>query len=194
MLLVLAFAWCSVRLPCGPFPLPRSSNRTCGFPASGSQPGSCLRPRKVSRLQPKAHEAVISPQPLVGEAHVVSRPRLVLPPEPLSQPPGRVHVHGLLGRADLSEVEVVRPPGHHPVEALHDLFSGPSRVPPVRLLADPAADVPNIRLVRPGTDVPASVRRTIVPADAVSEDSHPPGKRAFPRRTVNCDSHHVIAS
>ncbi len=38
----------------------RSSNRTCGFPASGSRTRSCLRPRKAARSRGKA-----------GEAHVV---------------------------------------------------------------------------------------------------------------------------
>ena len=32
-----------------PFPRPRSSNRTCGFPASGS-PTKCLRPFRPQRL------------------------------------------------------------------------------------------------------------------------------------------------
>ncbi len=38
----------------------RSSNRMCGFPASGSRTRSCLRPRKTARSRGKA-----------GEAHVV---------------------------------------------------------------------------------------------------------------------------
>ena len=37
---------------------PCSSNRTCGFPASGSQSGSRLRPRKVPGRPRKAREAV----------------------------------------------------------------------------------------------------------------------------------------
>ncbi len=51
---------------------PRSSNRMCGSPASGSQPGSCLRPRKVSCRQRKAREAAFLPQPSVGKSHVSS--------------------------------------------------------------------------------------------------------------------------
>ncbi len=67
----LAFARCksgsrrSVSTPC-------SSNRTCGFPASGSQLGSRLRPRKVSCRQRKAREAALLPQPSVGKSHVFS--------------------------------------------------------------------------------------------------------------------------
>ena len=93
-----------------------SSNRTYGSPVSGSQSQSRLRPRKVSGLRYKAREAVGVPQPLVGEARVSPRPHLVLPPEPLSQPPGRLPIHRLVGRADLPEVKVVCPPRYHPVQ------------------------------------------------------------------------------
>ena len=63
---------------------PCSSNRTCGSPASGSQLGSRLRPRKVSGRRRKAREAAFLPQPLIGKAHVFPRSNLVLTPEPLS--------------------------------------------------------------------------------------------------------------
>ena len=40
------------------FPRPRSSNRTCGFPASGFQSRSCLRPRMALWLRPQASESI----------------------------------------------------------------------------------------------------------------------------------------
>ena len=40
------------------FPRPRSSNRTCGFPASGFQSRSCLRPRKALWLRRQASESM----------------------------------------------------------------------------------------------------------------------------------------
>ena len=40
----------------------RSSNRTCGFPASGSRTRSCLRPRIAGRSRIKAGESVLVPE------------------------------------------------------------------------------------------------------------------------------------
>ncbi len=40
---------------------PRSSNRTCGFPASGFRTRSCLRPRKAGRSHAKADKAMFCP-------------------------------------------------------------------------------------------------------------------------------------
>ncbi len=93
---------------------PRSSNRTCPTKASGLQTRSCLRPRKALGLRRKVDQAEVMPQPLVGEPHVFSGLHLVFPTEPPSQPPGRVLVHGLVGRADLAEDVVVRPAGRKP--------------------------------------------------------------------------------
>ena len=64
----------------------RSSNRMCGFPASGSRTRSCLRPRKARRALRKAREPVLLPESLVREAHILPGPRLVLTTEPLAQP------------------------------------------------------------------------------------------------------------
>ena len=79
-----AFASASIPVPIRSVSTPRSSNRTCGTTAFGSQLGSRLRPRKVPGLRRKAREAAFLPQPRVGKAHVFPRPHLVLPPEPLS--------------------------------------------------------------------------------------------------------------
>ena len=43
------------------FPHPRSSNRTCRFPASGFQLGSCLRTRKAPGPRHQANEAILCP-------------------------------------------------------------------------------------------------------------------------------------
>ena len=48
----------------------RSSNRTCGSPASGSRTRSCLRPRKARRSHRKTSQAPFIPQPPVREAHI----------------------------------------------------------------------------------------------------------------------------
>ena len=70
--------------PLVPFPDPRSSNRTCGFPASGFRTRSCLRARKGHGLPRETQEAVICAQPLFGVSHESPRPRLMLSTEPLA--------------------------------------------------------------------------------------------------------------
>ena len=70
--------------PLVPFPDPRSSNRTCGFPASGFRTRSCLRARKGHGLPRETQEAVICAQPLFRVSHESPRPRLVLSTEPLA--------------------------------------------------------------------------------------------------------------
>ena len=140
------------------------------FPHPALSPDHAFAHGRSLVVCPRRTKAAAVPQPFVGEAHVSSRPHLVLPPEPLSQPPGRVLVYRLVGRADLPEGEVVCPAGHHPVEALYDPLCGPAHIPPVRVRADPAADALNARLARPGPDVPAPVRWAIVPADAVPKE------------------------
>ena len=101
---------------------PRSSNRTCRFPASGSRTRSCLRPREAGRLPLQAHEAEVIPQPLARVVHVSPRLHLVLPTQPLAQPLDRVCVHGAIRRAYLSQLEVVRPAEQSSVQPLHHLF------------------------------------------------------------------------
>ena len=46
-------------------------------------------------------EPVIGPEPLGREAHVFPGPHLVLTAEPLAQPPCRMLINRLVGRADL---------------------------------------------------------------------------------------------
>ena len=63
---------------------PRSSNRTCGFPASGFRTRSCLRTRKAHGRSRQAHEAVFAMLPLVREVHSLPDLHLVLSTEPLA--------------------------------------------------------------------------------------------------------------
>ncbi len=45
--------------PVTAFPDPRSSNRTCGFPASGFRTRSCLRARKAHGLPRQTQEVIV---------------------------------------------------------------------------------------------------------------------------------------
>ena len=90
------------------FPRPRSSNWTCGIPATSLPTRSCLRPRKALGLRRKVYQAIDRPQPFVREARVLPALDLVLPTEPLSQPLRRMRIQCRVGGADLSEVIVVR--------------------------------------------------------------------------------------
>lgn len=131
---------------------PCSSNPACGFPAPGSQSGSRLRPRKVLGRQPQARKAV------------------VLPAEPLPQPLGCIRIHRRVGGIDLAECEVVCSSGYQPIEAPYELLCWTAFVPWGRLRADPGAYALNARPGRSSVDVPARIRPTIVPADAISEE------------------------
>ena len=78
------------------FPHPRSSIRTCGFPASGWRARSCLRPREASGLRHQAGEAVGIPQLLVRKAHMLPGPDLVLVTEPgTANPPSHSPIPSL---------------------------------------------------------------------------------------------------
>ena len=90
------------------------------------------------------------PQPVVRVVHELPDSNLVLPTEPLSQPLRRVRVNCRVGRADLSEAEVVRPSGYHPVQAIHSVLRFHQLIPAGRLLTDSAADALNARLARAG--------------------------------------------
>ena len=155
------------------FLTPRSSNRTCCFPASGFQSGSCLRPRKASCPRPQASETVVLPQPLVREAHCPSGPHLVPPTKPLTQPPDRVAVDRSVGRTDLPQAIVVRPPRHDTVQVFHHLARQQVPVPRRRPLADLAADAPNARLAGSGPDV-APPPSSAFPISQVGRPPHCP--------------------
>ena len=131
----------------------RSSNRTCGFPASGSRTRSCLRPRKARRSRCKARETVVGPQSLVREAHRLPGPHLVLATEPLAQPPRGVPVDGAIRRADLPKGEVVRPTGQHPVETPYHLLRRQQPVSRRGQLAHATADALDTGRARARADV-----------------------------------------
>ena len=110
--------------PAGLSPAERASlcwthNRACGFPAPGSRTRSCLRPRKTRRSLRKAGKAHVVPQALIREPHVLPGPYLVLAAQPLAQPPDRMLVDSLVGRTALSQLKVIHPAGHRPVQASH---------------------------------------------------------------------------
>ena len=149
---------------------PRSSNRTCGFPASGFRTRSCLRARKAHGRPRQEKKAVVNVQPLFREAHILPAFRPVLPTEPLAQPLGSVSIDREVGRCDLPEAEVVRPPGHLPVQALHH---DPRRQPDVTCrgrFADLAADALDARLAGAGADVRPLPAGAVVSPDAVAEE------------------------
>ena len=149
---------------------PRSSNRTCGFPAHGSRTRSCLRPRRTGRVRCKADEAVLSPELLVPVLHVITGSHLVLATPPLEQPLDSVPVDRGVGRLDLAQDEVLRPSKHQSIEPFdHDLvFEEP--VAGLRQLANLAADALDARLAGPGADVAPFPVRAMVASNPVAEE------------------------
>ena len=128
-------------------------------------------PRKGS-IPCKAGQAVIFPKPGARVAHVLPASDLVLPTEPLSQPPRRVIVNGRVGRADLSVVVVVRPPGYHPVQALYHVLGSHRSVPCGRLLTDLTADALDARLARAGPYIGPSIRPMRCPRKSIGSSGH----------------------
>ena len=94
----------------------------------------------------------------------------MLSAEPLTQPLRRVLIDGSVGRADLSQAEVVRPSGHCPVQAFHHLLSGPQSVLIRRHFADLTADAVNARLAWASTDIGFSPIRAVGASNPVAEE------------------------
>lgn len=113
---------------------------------------------------------------LIREVHVFPGPHLVLSAEPLTQPLRRVLIDGSVGRADLSQAEVVRPTGHCPVHAFHYLLWRPEAVLVRRHFADLAADALDARLAWASADIGFSPIRAVSASNPVTEEL-----KRFPR-------------
>src|SRR5665213_2407153 len=106
----------------------RSSNRTGGFPASGSRTrmiwsnNSCFRPREVARSprQPYQTEGLV--QVLVRVLRGTRTGLLALLTQPPAKPSRGVGIHGAIGFADRSQAEVIRPARQATVETCHQLL------------------------------------------------------------------------
>ena len=165
--LSVAFAPGLSPAPLTAFPVPRSSNRACGFPAPGFPSRSCLRPRKALGLRRKTGEAVYSPQPIIREAHILPDPNLMLPIEPPPQPLRRVRIQCRIGRTDLTKVIVARPTRQHPVQPLHHLLRRHQPISRSRPLTDLTADALDARLARTGANITPVPARSKIASNAI---------------------------
>ena len=118
----LSSAGASIASPCS-VSTPRSSNRTGGFPASGSRTRTHafahgkLRVRPLRRTSPSTSCRYSS-----GNRDHPPALHLVLGAQPLAEPVAAVPVDGTVRRAHRAEAEVVRPAQQLPVQSSHPLL------------------------------------------------------------------------
>src|SRR5471030_1609918 len=75
----------------------RSSNRTGGFPASGSRRRSCHGPREAGLTHAEVDQPQLLMQVLIGEPGGCPSWHLVLLAQPLTQPGAHMLFHGAIG-------------------------------------------------------------------------------------------------
>ena len=101
---------------------PRSSNRTCRFPASGSRTRtSRLRPRHVAPKRAQAYEPEVPVKVREWIGPALASPDLVLDAQPPAQPHRCVAVERPIRFADGAYLEVVRPSAQRAVQFCHQL-------------------------------------------------------------------------
>src|SRR4030095_12403721 len=117
---------------------PRSSNRTCGFPASGfrTKVDSCGRPREVGGRFGEADQAERLVEILVGVRSSPGSAHFVFTTQPLAQPMAGMRVHRPIGFADGAKAEVLAPSAQQSVELADHLGSFVDETTPFRQLAD----------------------------------------------------------
>ena len=136
-----AFAWCRCLSPIhDSVSAPRSSNRTCGFPASGSPTEShvegsrgCASKQLAELLDPEFSEdpLIRKPRGAALMSHLVSTP------EKVANALSNVLIHGSISHEPGPVAEVVRPSPQNPVQMprhlgprLADSLAGAPSAPP----------------------------------------------------------------
>ena len=106
----------NIRLPCS-VSTSRSSNRTCGFPASGSRTRTHAFAHAARRAITQSGRAPIAVYRYASEKRASPRPAsLCFRRTPLAEPLEDVGVHGSIGPADRAQREVIRPAREHAVD------------------------------------------------------------------------------
>ena len=90
---------------------PRSSNRTCGFPASGfrTKVMSCFRPREVGCGSRQLHQSQRSVKVFVRITASSGTSDFMFPTQPLTQPITAMSVHCAIDFAHRSKAKVIAP-------------------------------------------------------------------------------------
>jgi hypothetical protein len=94
----------------------RSSNRMCGFPASGSRRKFTISPTRSGRYVSQALLSRRSRTGIILEPAGSRSRHLVFMTQPPTQPSAGMLINRPIGSADRSKTEVVRPPIQHLIE------------------------------------------------------------------------------
>jgi len=119
----------------------RSSNRTCGFPASAFHLKSCFRLGKAGDRLQQACQTMVIIQSLGGKLHLPPTSRLALPTQPLTEPITGMTISRLVGGEAF--------PGQKQFARPHSRWASPPCVVCISRRADQ-------RVNGPGTELPHS--------------------------------------
>ena len=157
---------------------PRSSNRTCGFPASGfrTKVMSCFRPREVGCGSRQLHQSQRSVKIFVRITASSGTSDFMFPTQPLTQPITAMSVHCAIDFAHRSKAKVIAPTPKQRIEFFYLLGRFAAQCPALRLLAN--------SLDNPGKSSSCWVAYRYIPVRAWSSSiaqSGIPGSRRTPR-------------
>ena len=156
---------------------PRSSNRTCGFPASGFRTKviSCFRPREVGCGSRQPHQPQRPVKVFVRITASAGTSDFMFPTQPLTQPMSAMSVHCAIDFAHRSKAKVIAPASKQRIEFFYLLGRFAAQCPALCLLAN-SLDNPGIFFVL--GCVPIYSRRSWSSSIA---QSGIPGSRRTPR-------------
>ena len=155
-------------------PLVEPDVRICRIRLSDQK--SRFRPRKEARKQWQAYQSQSLVQILVGEPCSSPRSQLVLPPQPLAEPIPRVPIHGTIGLANRTQLEIVRPSAQTLVDGPNEVLDGQVRTLPARHLTDGATNSLHRFLRRSHSKIGALPPKRVAPRSANELINVPPGR------------------
>ena len=163
---------------------PRSSNRTCGFPASGFRTKviSCFRPREVGCGSRQLHQSQRSVKVFVRITASSGTSDFMFPTQPLTQPITAMSVHCAIDFAHRPKAKVIAPASKQRIEFCYFLGRLAAQCPALRLLAN--------SLNNPGNLLRAGVAYRYIPVRSWSSStaqSDIPGSRRTPRALYPLD-------
>ena len=151
---------------------PRSSNRTCGFPASGFRTKviSCFRPREVGCGSRQPHQSQRPVKVFVRITASSGTSDFMFPTQPLTQPITAMSVHCAIDFAHRSKAKVIAPTPKQRIEFFYLLGRFAAQCPALRLLANSLDNPGNLLRAGLRTDIFPSVLGRVASPKAVSQE------------------------
>ena len=152
---------------------PRSSNRTCGFPASGFRTKviSCFRPREVGCGCRQPYQPQRPVKVFVRIAASSGTLDFMFPTQPpLTQPITAMSVHCAIDFAHRSKAKVIAPASKQRIEFFYLLGRFAAQCPALRLLANSLDNPGNLLRAGLRTDIFPPVLGRVASPKAVSQE------------------------